>query len=200
MLREFIASQFRKPSGLFGNLTSKVMVKRNRIKYERIIRDLDIQLQDKILEIGYGPGAGIRMIVETYPSCFVHGIDFSKLMHRKASANNRQYIHSGRVQLQHGNFLELPLPDDEYDKVFCINVIYFWKELSVPFKKVTGNLRKGGGFHIYMADESFLRGNKAPDGIFQKYSLEHVLQELKAAGFETVDYYSDGGHFIKAIK
>jgi ubiquinone/menaquinone biosynthesis C-methylase UbiE len=200
MLREFIASQFRKPSGLFGIFTSNVMIKGNQTKYERLIKDLDVQPNDQILEIGYGPGMGIKMILESCPSCTVHGIDFSKLMNKKAGRYNRQYVHSGRAQLQYGDFLKLPVAINTYDKVFCINVIYFWEDLAAPFEKVCSILKKGGAFHIYMADESFLNKNKAPEGVFNKYSLGHVIEALKSAGFQSVESYFEKGHYIKAYK
>jgi ubiquinone/menaquinone biosynthesis C-methylase UbiE len=200
MLREFIASQFKKPSGLFGIFTSNVMIKGNQNKYERLIKDLDVQPHDTVLEIGYGPGVGIKMVLESCASCTMHGIDFSKLMYKRAVRYNRPFIDSGRAELQYGDFLKLPVAADNYEKVFCINVIYFWEDLAAPFEKVLSILKKGGAFHIYMADESFLSKNKAPDSVFNKYSLEQVIAALKSAGFESVEFYSEKGHYIKACK
>ena len=65
MIQKFIASQFKKPTGLFGIFTSNMMVKNNQKNYDNMIKDLDLQPHDKLLEIGYGPGIGIRMIAET---------------------------------------------------------------------------------------------------------------------------------------
>jgi cyclopropane fatty-acyl-phospholipid synthase-like methyltransferase len=42
----------------------------------RLIRNLDVQPHDKILEIGYGPGIAIQMIAERCSTCNIHGIDF----------------------------------------------------------------------------------------------------------------------------
>lgn len=200
MLREFIASQFKKPTGLLGIFTSNLMVKNNRKNYDRLIKDLDIQQHDKLLEIGYGPGIGIRMLSEICSTCTIHGIDFSNLMYKRASKYNKQYIDAGRVQLQHGDFLKVPVAHNDYDKIFCLNVVYFWDELRTPFEKVFSLLKNGGSFHMYMADSATLLEKKAPDKVFNKYSIEQVIEALRAAGFTTVEHYIENGIYIKAKK
>jgi cyclopropane fatty-acyl-phospholipid synthase-like methyltransferase len=200
MIPAFIASQFKRPSGLLGIWSSNRMVKSNQRKYDRLIMDLDLQAQDKLLEIGYGPGIGISMIAESCSSCTVHGIDFSQLMYKRASKYNKRFIDAGQVSLQYGDFLQVPVTQDDYDKVFCLNVVYFWKELKGPFTKVFSSLKKGGSFHMFMADEKALIKMKTPDSIFNKYALEQVVEALKVVGFESVEHYEEGGHYIKAKK
>jgi len=200
MIQKFIASQFKKPTGLFGIFTSNMMVKNNQKNYDKIIKDLDLQANDNLLEIGYGPGIGIQMIAQLCPDCTIHGIDFSKLMYKKASKHNKPYIDNGRVQLQYGDFLKTSALDNNYDKVFCLNVVYFWDELNSPFEKVLSLLKKGGAFHIYMADKNTLIEKKAPDSVFNKYSIEQVKETLKATGFENVEHHVEKGLYIKAKK
>jgi cyclopropane fatty-acyl-phospholipid synthase-like methyltransferase len=200
MLKKFIASQFKKPTGLFGIFTSNMMVKNNQKNYVKIIKDLDLQRNDKLLEIGYGPGIGIQMIAERCHDCTIHGIDFSKLMYKRASKYNKPFIDNGRVQLQYGDFLKSSILNNNYDKVFCLNVVYFWDELNNPFEKVLSLLKKGGAFHIYMADKNTLIEKKAPDSVFNKYSIEQVKEALKAAGFENVEHHVEKGLYIKAKK
>jgi cyclopropane fatty-acyl-phospholipid synthase-like methyltransferase len=60
MLRELIASQFKKPTGLFGIFSSNKMIKNNQKNYDRLISDLALTPQDKLLEIGYGPGIACK--------------------------------------------------------------------------------------------------------------------------------------------
>jgi cyclopropane fatty-acyl-phospholipid synthase-like methyltransferase len=200
MLREFLASQFKKPSGLLGIWSSNQMIKNNKKNYDRLFMDIDLQPGDKLLEIGYGPGIGIRQIAERCSSCLVHGIDFSHLMYTRASKYNKQFIEAGRVSLQHGDFLQMPITPNIYDKVFCLNVVYFWKELATPFTNVFSCLKKGGSFHLYMADKKTLVDMKTPDSVFSKHSIEQVVEALHTAGFESVNHETERGHYIKAKK
>ena len=81
-----------------------------------------------------------------------------------------------------------------------MNVVYFWDELNTPFEKVLSLLKKDGAFHIYMADKDTLIKKKAPDSVFNKYSIEQVKETLKATGFENVEHYVEKGLYIKAKK
>ena len=200
MLREFIATQFKKPSGLFGIFTSDLMAKNNQKNYHRLIKDLNLQPQNKVLEIGFGPGIGIQMIAEQCPTCTIEGIDFSKLMYKRATRYNKQYIEEGKVQLQYGDFLTASVAHNDYDKIFCLNVVYFWNELMAPFGKVLSLLKKGGSFHVYMADRAILLGKRIPDSVFNKYSIEQVVEALKAVGFSAVEHTEEKGHYIEAKK
>jgi len=174
------------------------MIRGNRNKYEKVIRVLDIQPQDRLFEIGYGPGDGINMIAQTCPLCTIHGIDFSELMYKKAAKSNREYLDKRQVVLQHGDFIKTPIVTGEYDKVFCVNVIYFWDELQSPFKKVLSLLKPGGAFYIYMATKETLKN--AHQDVFNKYSIEQVVAALQRAGFGEVEHHLDRGYIIKANK
>lgn len=200
MLRKFIASQFKKPSILFGRFASNIMIKNNQKNYDRLIKELDTHPHEKLLEIGYGPGVGIEMVAKACSSCIVHGIDFSQLMYKQASEYNKSFINSGIVQLQYGDFLKTPVISNNYDKIFCLNVIYFWNELRSPFEKVFSLLKEGGAFHIYMANKDVLIKMKAPDSVFNKYSIEQVTEALKSVGLKNVEYFSEKGIYIKARK
>ena len=204
MFRKFIASQFKKPTGLFGIFTSNLMIKGNTSIYNTLIKNLEVQPHDKLLEIGYGPGLGINLITRACATCTIHGIDFSRLMYKRASRYNKQNIDKGRVQLQYGDFLETPIVsndyDEDYDKIFCVNVVYFWDELKKPFEKILSLLKKSGAFYIYMAHKDTLIEKKAPDGVFNKYSLEQIGEALRLTGFCEVEHYFDKGYYIKAKK
>jgi len=199
---ESLGRQLRKPSGFYGRLVSRMMNKRNKIAYERIIRELDIKNGDKVFEIGYGPGLGISLIANTFSDCSVSGIDFSELMHQEANKLNKKFIDGGNVHLQFGDFLKQEPEIEKYDKVFCLNVIYFWSDLHLAFSKTYSLLNNGGMFCIFMTHKDQLEAssftNLAKD--FNKYSIETVESELMNTGFQSVEYNMDKGYFIKAIK
>jgi ubiquinone/menaquinone biosynthesis C-methylase UbiE len=200
MLRQLIAMQFKKPAGLFGIFTSNLMIKGNKNNYDVLITEMNIQPHDKILEIGYGPGIGINMIAEKYNSCIIHGIDFSKLMYKRASKLNKKYIDSDKVKLLMGDFITTKIDSNNYDKVFCLNVVYFWNELQTPFERIRSILKKDGMFYFYMAHKDFLIKKKSPDEVFNKYSIEQITEALNLAGFSQVTNFFNKGYYIKANK
>ncbi len=145
-----LAKQLRRPSGFLGKLVAKMMEFRNRGSYKEIIGKLSPRKGEHILEIGYGPGLGIYQIASSFPGCTISGIDYSELMYQKASKRNKKFIDKGTVHLQHGDVLTLEPGNDKFDKIFCVNVIYFWNDLNLAFTRIFSMLGEKGEFLIYM--------------------------------------------------
>ena len=199
MLR-FIGNQFKRPSGFFGRVVSKIMIKGNSPEYDKIIPELEINQNESILEIGYGHGVGIDRIASKY-NCRISGIDFSELMFREASKRNKKHIENKKVELRYGDFLNSEMVTNKYDKVFCLNVIYFWDRLDEPFVKIRRGLKEGGLFCMYMAHRDDLAKVRfTKDGIFNKYSIVQVVDHLKLSGFQAISYQFDHGYYIRCRK
>lgn len=194
-----LGKQLRQPSGLFGRLVSIMMDKRNRAFYEKIISDLDLKRGDRIYEIGYGPGLGIKLIADSITDCSIGGIDFSELMYKQAAKRNKKFVDAGIVNLSYGDLLTSSVENEKYDKIFCVNVIYFWRDLTVVFEKIYSMLSDGGIYYIFMTPAKDFEKLKFAEDFF-KYSVETVESELKKAGFKSVAYKLDKGYYIKAVK
>lgn len=196
-----IGMQFKKPTGFPGKIVSILMSKGNRPAYERMIKDLTINSNDKILEIGFGPGIGIHLILKRFETTDIYGIDFSELMYRRATKRYEKLIENNRVHLLFGDFVETEISASGFDKIFCINVIYFWDNLQKPFEKIKSLLKNDGIFCCYMESKDDLSKVKfTKDDIFNKRSIEQVTKALKSAGFKETEYYFKKGYYIKAKK
>jgi len=199
MLR-FIGKQFRKPTGVLGKIVSRIMIRGNSPLYDKIIPQLDIATNDQILEIGYGHGIGINRIASAF-DCTLTGIDFSELMFREASRRNKKHVSQKKVELFLGDFLTSDMGSNKFDKIFCINVIYFWDKLDEPFIKVRQALKEGGLFCIFMVHMDYLQKMKfTKNDIFNRYSIDQVAECLTLAGFKDVVYSVDKGYIIKGRK
>jgi len=194
-----LAKQLRKPSGFFGNLVAKMMEFRNRSSYKEIIGKLSPGKGEHILEIGYGPGLGIYHIASSFPGCMISGIDFSELMYHKASKRNKKFIDKGTVHLKHGDVLTMEPGNQKFDKIFCVNVIYFWNDLNLAFTRIFNMLGKEGKFLIYMDHMDSIEKVKFLAD-FCKYPMEEVEGKLKTAGFAEIEFTLDKGYFISAKK
>lgn len=195
---EALGQQLRKPSGLFGRVVSRMMDARNRNFYLRIISEMRIQNGDRVYEIGYGPGLGVHMIASKISDCTISGIDFSELMVKMASKRNKRFIEEGRVSLKYGDLLTADTTAERYDKIFCVNVIYFWKDLKPVFQKIHSMLSGEGSFYIFMTPAKDLDGGFAVE--FNKYPIEEVVAALKESGFKNVRYKLEDGYYIRSNK
>lgn len=198
MIRKYLSSQFKKPRGLLGLITSHWMVLGNRKNYTILLKILDVQPNDKVLEIGYGPGIGVELLAQQCATCTIYGIDFSKLMYKKATARNTSFIAANRVKLVWGNFIGVDMNEGRYNRIFCLNVIYFWVDLQKPFLKIYSLLKENGRFCIYMAHPDSIKKLKLSTEIFNIYSIEEVVEALTKAGFSNITYQFSNGYYITA--
>jgi cyclopropane fatty-acyl-phospholipid synthase-like methyltransferase len=200
MAMKALEKQFRKPSGLLGKITGNRMLRSNQVEYDKIIDTLEIKPHSKLFEIGYGPGYGFGKILSEI-DCTISGIDFSELMYNEAQKRNAKFIEKGKVDLHYGNFLDSQCDFKGYDLVYCLNVVYFWEDLVLPFTKINNMLNPDGAFCFYMAGNKLLnKHNISGNGIFNKYDIEEAREALEKAGFKNITYYYDDGYFIRAEK
>ena len=179
------ASQFLKPKGFIGIFVSQVMKDNNFFVYPGIEQYADFQTSNKVLEIGFGPGVGIKYYLDKY-DIKIDGIDFSKLMVNEATNRNKKYINKGILKLICNDFIEYKF-EDKYDRIIFANTIYFWKDLLVVFNKINKLLIKNGKLVFYMSNKQLLDKNKvANNPLFIKYSSEYVYGILQKANFSKI--------------
>ncbi len=137
-----LQQQFAKPAGFLGGIAGHFMAMRNRERSEWVLSMLDLKPADRVLEIGFGPGADISRA--SRQAAFVAGIDHSETMVKQASGRNAAAIREGRVQLQLGSADRLHFPDENFDRVFAINSAQFWKDLNGALTEIRRVLKPGG--------------------------------------------------------
>ena len=57
-----LASQFRQPRGFIGKIIGQGMVRDNTESNNWTISLLDVQPDDNVLEVGFGPGVAIKTL------------------------------------------------------------------------------------------------------------------------------------------
>jgi ubiquinone/menaquinone biosynthesis C-methylase UbiE len=118
-------------------------------------------------------------------------------MVQQASKLNAVEIKEARVELKNADVSSIPYKDDSFDKVFAVNVIYLWPDISGVVNELTRVTKPGGTLALYMAslelvDKMGLR--KSP--LFTIHKLDDVAEALGKAGFAKVwvetDTFSSG--------
>lgn len=119
---------FVHPEGLWGRLGGWLMARSNRELSLWTIEALEIRPQDRVLEVGFGPGEALYDLSRMVTEGRMFGIDASRLMVERARKRNRQSIDSGRMDLQEGSVMALPYAKNSFDKIFAINSLPFWPD------------------------------------------------------------------------
>jgi SAM-dependent methyltransferase len=141
-----VKAQFGHPTGLGGRAAGLVMAHRssNRRRNSWVVSLLDVQADDRVLEIGFGPGLAILELSRIAHEGHVCGIDHSELMLRQASRRNADGLRRGVVDLRLGSVDALPAFDAPFDKILAVNAHLFWNEPDARLEQLRRLLRPGG--------------------------------------------------------
>lgn len=181
-----MASQLRMPSGLLARQAGRKMNQSNKKLYQIALAELNLKDGDRILEIGFGNGKFFSDLDAKARDLQISGIDYSPEMVREAKRKNKDLYHSGRLDITTGNSDRLPYPDQHFDKVYCINVIYFWGNPHFHLKEIYRVLKPGG---------QFITGFRPKDNLIQfpftrygfiLYNEEEWVLLLKENGFRYI--------------
>jgi SAM-dependent methyltransferase len=142
---------------------------------------LDVRSDDRVLEVGFGPGLAIRELSRIAVEGYVCGIDHSELMLGSASRRNAEGLGRGVVDLRLGSVDELPEFDAPFDKILAVNATMFWSEPVVRLAELRQLLRPGG--LIAVANQP--RGPGATDETSAAEGRE-IAAVLDRAGFSEV--------------
>ncbi|MGZ8239148.1 MAG: class I SAM-dependent methyltransferase [Methylobacter sp.] len=143
-LNHLLMLMFGRPQGLLGRLGGHIMAWTKGPFICGVIDLLEIQPDDRVLEVGFGPGVAIRRLAASTPAVFIAGIDSSREMVDQAAGRNAKTIAEGRVDLRAGSVERLPFEDNSFDKILSNNSLQVWPD-AVAGLSETRRVMKAGG-------------------------------------------------------
>ena len=177
---EYLKSQFGHPRGVVGRVVGHVLAFENRERVAWAIQQLDIQPDDHVLEIGYGPGLGIEQAAQQ--AAHVAGLDVSEIMLNQARRRNAVKLNTGNVDLRQGNVRQLLFADQCFDKVFAINSFHIWPDVQAGLVEIERVLKPGGTIAIIEQPPERV----TEDSVIRQRG-EAIGQALIEAGFEQTE-------------
>jgi ubiquinone/menaquinone biosynthesis C-methylase UbiE len=172
-VRTILMRMFGRPKGVLGRLGGVIMARVNRDAAVQIIEWLDVRPDDKVLEIGFGPGVAIQLLLHRVPAGSVAGVDYSQEMVRQAAARNAAALRDRRVDLRYGSVERLPFAEETFDKALAINSMQTWPDVRAGLRDIQRVLKHGGNVAL-----GFTVNSGQPK--------EGVAELLDAAGFAQV--------------
>ncbi|MFN8131235.1 MAG: class I SAM-dependent methyltransferase [Solirubrobacteraceae bacterium] len=159
------------------------MARRNT-EANRLAADaLEIVPGSRVLDIGCGPGVGVRIAADRAGTGQAAGADPSAVMVRQA---RRRLRGTGCVVVQ-APAERLPFPDHSFDGVSAVNSAGHWESLDAGLREVRRVLVPGGHLVLVLRlhDANAGRASRAAYGL-RPERLERLRASMRAAGFEIV--------------
>lgn len=113
------------------------------------LRVLDPGPDDRILEIGCGPGVAAGLVCQRLRGGRLLAIDRSAVATRRTAQRNAAALQAGLLEVRTVGLLELVEPAGNLDAAFAIDVNVFWT--TVPTRELdvlAAALRPGGALHV----------------------------------------------------
>lgn len=110
---------------------------------------LDIQPDDRVLEIGCGHGLAVDLVCEKLTQGSITAIDRSDKMIEAATTRNKAHLAAGKAVLQSTTLEKADFGEARFNKIFAINVSLFWTDPAETLDIVKQCLAKGGALYIF---------------------------------------------------
>lgn len=185
-LAEGLAGQLENPRGALGHVIGALMRMVNREPNDLALKALGVCSGDDALELGFGPGEGVRALARLTSGGTVHGIDQSAAMLAQARSRNRAAVDDGRVRLSLAKFDATGLPDLSVDRIAAVNVAYFWHDGREVLTELDRVLRPGGRISLYVTDAAAMsRWAFAASGHHRLFDAAGLAAFLSSGPFPT---------------
>ncbi|CAJ0574028.1 unnamed protein product, partial [Mesorhabditis spiculigera] len=203
-----LANQYAIPvRSVTGSIISRISDTRNRPLYQACIDAAPVGKDDRVLDVGYGRGAGLRQLYDVVGQGkgILFGVERSQYMDEVARKRFALEL-SEEEKLQLHRVFDLrhmPYPNDFFDVLLHVDLIYFVKDerLEEVCREFFRVLQPG--HKVVSAMEFAWLAKLEKWGLLTKNQCDPVryLTRLEQAGFEDVrlDYLKTSGREIQVL-
>ena len=186
--RANVRDHFGDPRGVVGWAALAAMAAANEGQNFAAISALDLKPGESVLEIGCGPGMGLRGALRRVGRTgFVAGVDQSGCAAHYASLMVRRAVLHGNASVLCAPAADLPFRDLMFDKAFAVNSFQFWPDPARGLREITRVLGPKGRLVITQRASN---EQNPTDFAGAARGMERIAQAgalLKAQGWNIID-------------
>ncbi len=181
-----IESQLSFPKGENGIQIAKLMNETNIGMTLASIKNLNIEADNLVLEIGHGNCAHLPQVLEQANNVRYHGLEISETMQKEAIRINKNFYHQNltKFYLYEGEII--PFSENSYDRIFTVNTLYFWNEPVKFLKEVHRVLKPKGLFIFTFAQKEFMKELPFVKDKFKLFDNQNVHELVQKTKFELI--------------
>ncbi|CAE7777437.1 unnamed protein product, partial [Symbiodinium sp. KB8] len=185
----YVKAEYRKAlsrpdaSTFMGRMALRFMMQHHGEAQAAMIEALPGDLpRGSIVELGFGHGEGLKLLLDKYPHRPLIGLEISPSVVELVSAWPQAQGPSPRLRAAVGDpCAGLSLEEGSVALSFNMNCVYFWSDLEAGARELY-RVAAPGGVAVTVTHPHHVRAMKG--GPFQNVHLPPVIQALRKAGFE----------------
>jgi ubiquinone/menaquinone biosynthesis C-methylase UbiE len=185
VINRFIARQLGNPTGFFGKVLAPLWNLRNSVLNETVFKALNLQPNDRVLEVGFGGGYLLNRMALVVTDGFLAGVDISQVMVTSAHKRFRRLTAAGKLDLQCCQAEALSYPPGYFTKVCSVNSIFYWENVSQALKELERVLRYSGLIVLCQTRPESLE-NRGFASHIARYEVSDICRMLEEVGFHDI--------------
>ncbi|WP_409186122.1 class I SAM-dependent methyltransferase [Amycolatopsis sp. VS8301801F10] len=178
------AKQLGHPRGRAGQAVVRLLNNVNRGPVTGAVEALEIRRGETALDLGFGGGLGLDLLLRATDGGTVHGAEISETALARARRKFPKNLAAGRLVLHHAGMADLPLEDGTVDAALTVNTVYFVPDLAPAFAEVARVLSGGGRFVVGIGDPAMMRDLPFTGHGFRLRPPEEIENALAGAGLD----------------
>jgi ubiquinone/menaquinone biosynthesis C-methylase UbiE len=183
---KYVGNNFGNPDGFGGIISTKIMNVINQRQYKTVLKNIQIEPNQNILDIGFGNGYLINKLLKQNIPINIYGIEISNDMTSKVKRKNKKYIDNGILKIFLEDISKTTFGNNLFNKICAINTIYFWHELDKCFYEIKRIIKPDGIFINVIYTKEYLDKIIYTKYGFNKYSIEEMENITKNNGMEII--------------
>jgi SAM-dependent methyltransferase len=184
--RAFWFPFFGVPRGALGKVGARVMPRLVGPLYSMMAKELDLQPEDDLLEVGCGSA---RMLAEHASHVrHVTGLDASEIQVEMARKRLAERIAGGTAEIVLGDAMAMPCEDGRFSVISCLNCLKFVPDPQQALREMHRVLRPDGRLVLTIDKQSDKWGRSGEvDAMGQwQWSEEDARRMMEEAGFADI--------------
>ena len=165
----------------------------------------DYDNKDRVLDIGCGGGATLKLLHERIPDGHLTGVDYSDVSVTLSRKLNADLIAAGKMEIVAGSVTNLPFNNDSFNKIVTVESFYFWPDPVECLREVQRVLIPKGVF--LLVSEIYERPDLTPHcrKNISKYNMnvpgiDEFTDLFDSAGFSRTTVHTKDGEFWIAVE
>lgn len=176
------------PQGFIGGAALVAMALKNGGQNKAALDALDPKPGDSVLELGCGPGMGMRAALKRVGrDGFVAGVDRSGMAAHLAAHTVHGACLNGRATVMRAEAADLPFKDCFFDRAFAVNSFQFWPDPSRALFEIARVLAPRGRLVITQRCASVERPTNFAGAAGGMDRIAQATALLKQRGWRIVD-------------